>query len=194
MRCGASWLKEHLTDDDDGDVAEVLGGAGSGQATANHSGVTRRGSTSAISLALFLISFGYLALAPTSAASSSQSRTETYVYDAPSAGTVHVFAACFSDYQDPPRIGCAPLEKFGKERWVTVNIKDSSGMPVAYRISQFSETTGVEQVEHFCSSSPERAKLIKGLTNGLVSVVNGPCPDGTPAVATSGEIKLTYGR
>ena len=130
------------------------------------------------------------------AADERYTRTVSYIYDAPAVATSdpYAYAFCFSDYENPPRIGCAPLEPHGAERFISVDVDESSGIDVAIEVRQFSETTGMQRRERFCTTTEQPVKIMPKLTYGLVSVLNGPCPDGSAGLATSGTINITYSR
>lgn len=83
----------------------------------------------------------------------------------------------------------------GPERKVSVSITDASGLPVSAEVKQrggdgvdlASEDTSVR----FCGET-EKPVRVQRNTPVYVFIYAGPCQDGTPAAATTGEVTATF--
>ncbi|MFN2389760.1 MAG: hypothetical protein ABR575_09190 [Actinomycetota bacterium] len=107
-------------------------------------------------------------------------------YDAPA---LVIAGACAQD----GAIGCVSFLATPKEKWVTVDITDSSGMAVTASVQQDTNGDGQEDVVlgEFCGKSEEPI-LIDPTYPVDVWVENIPSPSsGCAAVATNGQVKLT---
>ena len=80
-----------------------------------------------------------------------------------------------------------------RERSVTLTITDASGQTARGHIHVDADGDGeLDPIEDFCGTSPKLR--VKPGTTIEVGVIGGTCPDGTPAVATSGEVVATFTR
>lgn len=78
------------------------------------------------------------------------------------------------------------------ERDVSVEILDRTGQPVAATVRQDADEDGTWEVEEsFCGATVEPVAITGGAPV-VVKVAPGPCADGTPAVMTSGSIRVTF--
>lgn len=85
------------------------------------------------------------------------------------------------------------------ERYVTMEVIDASGQPVAGRFDQEGLSYGGYSainrpyggVGAFCGAHSEPVKLLKRSPITAIYLFNGVCEDGTPSVMTSGTVKIT---
>jgi hypothetical protein len=80
------------------------------------------------------------------------------------------------------------------ERFVSVVLDDDAGMPVRATIGQDHDGDGVTEHEHeICGATTAPIKLTPGAPV-IVWAQEGPCEDGTNAVATYGKVTATFTR
>ena len=80
------------------------------------------------------------------------------------------------------------------ERFVSLSIQDEAGMPVRATVGQDYDGDGKTEAEHeFCGATTQPIKL-KGAAPVIVWAQEGPCADGTNAMATFGEVTATFTR
>jgi hypothetical protein len=151
----------------------------------------QRSSSRLCAAALAATAFSTLGvLGPASASRDSRStRTETARYDAPG-GVGGVLGVSVTG----TNVGAVMLPA-GPERKVSVEVVDATGLPVSAEVKQRggdgialdSDDTSVP----FCGATE---KPVKVLPNEPVYVFlyAGPCEDGTPAAATTGEVVATF--
>lgn len=80
------------------------------------------------------------------------------------------------------------------ETAVSFAIEDRSGLPARAIVTSDLDGDGVADTEHeFCGETTEPIAL-KGRDTLVVSVQEGPCEDGEPAIGTLGTITATFTR
>ena len=95
---------------------------------------------------------------------------------------------CFVGYG----LGCAATDAFwGMDRYVSATVTDSTGLPVAASVYQYAGEDYGEEYP-FCGATDEPVKLMEYADWVGVELLVGPCLDGTPAAATTGEVELTF--
>ncbi|HYP23621.1 MAG TPA: hypothetical protein VEV43_08610 [Actinomycetota bacterium] len=129
------------------------------------------------------------ALAPASASRGARTtRVETATYDAP--GGVGALSVSVTG----TNVGAVMLPA-GPERKVSVEVTDATGLPVSAEIKQRggdgvaleSNDTAVP----FCGAT-EKPVTVRPNEPVYVFLYAGPCEDGTPAAATTGEVVATF--
>jgi hypothetical protein len=80
------------------------------------------------------------------------------------------------------------------ERFVSVTITDKSGLPADAFVGQDLDGDGLEDVsQHICGATTSPIALKKG-ADVMIYTQEGPCEDGTNAMATFGTISATFTR
>lgn len=118
-------------------------------------------------------------------------RVETGRYDAPG-GVAGVIGGSVSG----TRIGSVDLQG-GPERFVSIEITDLTGQPVAADVVQFVGDSNVSTEEddtlrHSICGATKKPLRIRRFVEVRVFIYAGPCEDGTPAAATTGEVTATF--
>ncbi|MDP9069218.1 MAG: hypothetical protein M3N53_12850 [Actinomycetota bacterium] len=85
----------------------------------------------------------------------------------------------------------------GPERFLSIDIKDLTGQPVAADVVQFLGDSNVSTEEedalrHSVCGATKKPLRIKPFIEVRVFIYAGPCEDGTPAAATAGEVTATF--
>lgn len=89
-------------------------------------------------------------------------------------------------------LGCAATDAYyGTDRFVTAKVTDESGLPVAAAVYQYAGDDQGPAVSS-CGETHEPIKLMPEVDWVGVELLVGPCLDGTPAAATTGEVELTF--
>ena len=82
----------------------------------------------------------------------------------------------------------------GNERFVSVAVSDSSGLPVLAEVTQdYDGDTGPEFSRFICGSTDGPVRIKPGIQT-IVYVFAGTCEDGTNSVPTAGTIRATFTR
>jgi hypothetical protein len=117
-------------------------------------------------------------------------RSQTEPYDSPmgfavtDAAQAHIFAE---------QTAYVSFTAGRRERSVTLTIADASGQTARGHIHLDVDGDGeLDAIDDFCGTSP-KLQVKPGVTIE-VGVLGGTCPDGTPAVATHGEVVATFTR
>jgi hypothetical protein len=97
-------------------------------------------------------------------------------------------------FADPTTQECIEIAPALEERYIKVEIDDATGMSVAGYISQ-GDTDGDgigDLYGDFCGAHEEPIALQAVGAPVRISFYNGTCADGTPSVATTGTITVTF--
>lgn len=119
-----------------------------------------------------------------------EARTETRGYLLPSAATaspVRFYGLCW----DPLQVGCVSFDVKG-ERFVDIQIENAGGTAVAAVVAQYLEHSGGWLETNICTSTAKPLRLHRDASWVGVEIVMGPCPDGTPTLATRGMVTATF--
>lgn len=128
---------------------------------------------------------------PSGAAAAAALRVETQRYDAPG-GVAGVIGGSVTG----TRIGSVHFAR-GPERFVSIEITDLTGQPVAADVVQFLGDSNVstdeeDALRHPVCGATKKPLRIKPFIKVHVFIYAGPCEDGTPAAATTGEVTATF--
>lgn len=118
-------------------------------------------------------------------------RAERAMYDAPG-GVPGVVAGSVTG----TRIGSVEFSG-GRERFVSVEITDATGLPVAADVVQFSgdqnvSTDSSDATTYSICGASERPLRIRRFVKVYVFIYAGPCADGTLAAATTGTVTARF--
>lgn len=86
-------------------------------------------------------------------------------------------------------VNCVQFPTGSRDHWVSVEIDDSLGGPVAAIITQGT----AEPLAEFCGRIEKPVRIKPGFAVE-VSLYSGSCADGTPSVATSGSVTAFFTR
>lgn len=97
-------------------------------------------------------------------------------------------------FADPTTQQCIEIPMELGEKFVTVEMVDTTGQKVAGYISQGDlDGDGIGDLYgDFCGAHEEPVKLLSEGAPVRVSFYNGACGDGTPSIVTAGTIKVTF--
>ncbi len=136
-----------------------------------------------------LVSGVVVAGLPGSASSEPQGRTISEAYQAPALGaalTVAGYNASAYSWNCDRRQGCVTLLRKKNERFVSLKIKDSTGMPAFVQVFDVGEP-----IAEFCG---ETTKTLDVRHSGILFayIVGGTCADGSPSTPTTGVLEATF--
>ena len=120
-------------------------------------------------------------------------RTATDTYIAPSLGSQ---ATGYITCSEGLNWGCAAVEAYPRrDRYVSIDIVDESGLPVAALLFQYVGDEYARGHIPICGGTDEPVKLEKGVDWVGVDLFEGPCgTDLSPAAATTGVVDFTFTR
>ena len=140
-------------------------------------------------LYLMLIGSLLFGMTTTSAAKKkAKKRTQRVVvmtYDRPSAGVIGPEPVMIGSPVGAP--GGQQIPVMPNERYIKIEVTDTSGQKVAGRIAQVSYST----FGPFCGAHTKPVKLRDTSPILGIYAFNGTCQDGTPSVMTTGKIRIT---
>ena len=138
------------------------------------------------------VTYSFTHLGPPKSVAPPKKRTErSWVgsYSGPGAGTAMTGSQfCHVGYE----VGCSATDAYwGFDRFVSATVTDATGLPVAAAVYQYAgDDPGPSYI--FCGSTEEPVRLMPDADWVGVELLVGPCLDGTPAAATTGEVQLTF--
>jgi hypothetical protein len=135
--------------------------------------------------------FEYLKKAPPPQIKKKVEHTERGEYMTPAVATAHPAHLWFYCQYDV--VQCSQVwSTLPSDRYVTVDIEDQSGKRVPAEVYQIADDGNGYRADVFCDTTEKPIELINDAEWVGVHVLLGPCPDGTPAAATGGEITITF--
>lgn len=118
----------------------------------------------------------------------------SYAHPAPGAavGVAGVASAAYGYCAGYPG-ECVEFATTAKDKYVKVKVDDASGQKVVGYIDQGDvDGNGIgDLVHYFCGEHPAAVPITAGVPVG-VNIYSGTCDDGSTAVVTSGDIKVTF--
>ena len=115
-------------------------------------------------------------------------RTVEAEYAAPAVATgapEHFFLTCDQE----AAAGCVGWNVYPNDRFMSVDIRDDSGLPVAAEVYQY--TQAGYRADIICGKTEKPIELLRGANFVGVSLLLGPCADGTPTAPTTGTVTAT---
>lgn len=175
----------------------LFGESGSGLVRQNicfpcHRKETRPGWRNPTPMRRFLIGLCVVSLMATvvapSAARPAPERSYEAPYRTPAPGAYTAPAHAWY-YDCETGVGCALIPIRKRDRRVTLQVLDATGLPVRAEVYTM---PGGRYYFHFCGEMSESMPVTPGMEL-LVHVVPGTCPDGaTPSSPTTGTVKATF--
>ena len=124
-------------------------------------------------------------------------RVVDIAYSAPGAGVsgpAGTASGGICPLADPTTQQCIEVPLEAGDKYIKVEITDASGQNVAGYISQGdTDGDGISDLYgEFCGAHPEPIALTSSAAPVRISFYNGVCADNSPAIATTGTIKVTF--
>lgn len=123
----------------------------------------------------------------TDAGSKRVTRIEELPYIAPAIATPDVWVICYVGFD----LGCTATSPRPNDRFVSAEVLDDVSPKVAFEIYQYSGSTYLGG-QTFCGATDEPIPIKPGVDFIGASQFVGPCPDGTPAMATKGTVLMEF--